>query len=111
MLKIDLYSDIVCPWCLIGQHRLDKVLSERFPQLDVDIEHHPYELVSQAPPEGIRVADYFGMKGVTDMALAFRLPEAEARVSGLHLELSRLPFVYRTIQAHTLLRAARARGA
>jgi predicted DsbA family dithiol-disulfide isomerase len=36
--------------------------------------------------------------------------EAEARASGLHLELSRQPFVYRTIQAHTLLRAARARG-
>lgn len=110
MLKIDLYSDVVCPWCIIGQHRLDKVLSERFPHLDVDIEHHPYELMPHAPPEGIKLADYFGMKGIADMALAFQRPEAEARASGLHLELGRQPFVYRTIQAHTLLRAARARG-
>lgn len=109
MLKIELYSDIVCLWCLIGQHRLDKVLSERFPHLDVDIEHHPYELMPHAPPAGIRLAGYFLMKGIADSALAFRRPEMEARASGLHLDLSRQPFVYRTIQAHTLLRAARVR--
>lgn len=37
LLKIDLYGDTVCPWCIIGEHRLDKVLEERFPGLDVDI--------------------------------------------------------------------------
>lgn len=109
-LKIDLYSDIVCPWCLIGQHRLDKVLSERFPNLAVDIEHHPYELIPNAPPEGIRLADYFRKKGIVNMAPAFERPEAEARASGLHLNLSLQPYVYRTVYAHTLLRAARARG-
>ena len=108
-LKIDLYSDIVCPWCMIGQHRLDKVLKERFPSLEVDIEHHPYELQPSAPPEGLNLADYFRQKGIFNMALAFARPEAEARVSGLQLDLSSQPYVYRTIYAHTLLRAARAR--
>lgn len=109
-LKIDLYSDIVCPWCIIGQHRLDKVLSERFPNLDVDIEHHPYELMPYAPPEGLHLADYFRKKGITNMAAAFERPEGEARASGLDLNLSAQPYVYRTIYAHTLLRAARMRG-
>lgn len=109
-LKIDLYSDIICPWCIIGQHRLDKVLSERFCGLDIDIEHHPYELMPQAPPEGLRLEDYFRQKGISDAKAAFARPEGEARASGLHLELSRQPFVYRTVRAHTLLRAARNRG-
>lgn len=37
MLQIDFYTEITCPWCIIGHHRLDKVLAERFPELDVDI--------------------------------------------------------------------------
>ncbi len=39
MFKIDLYSDPTYPWCIIGAHRLGKVLRERFPNLVVDIEH------------------------------------------------------------------------
>lgn len=110
MLKIELYADIICPWCIIGQHRLDKVLSERFPDLPVDIEHHPYELSPHAPPDGLRLDAYFRSKGVTDPAVAFARPEAEARASGLHLELSRATAIYRTVHAHTLLRRARQRG-
>ena len=112
MLKIDLYSDIVCPWCIIGQHRLDKVLAERFPDLEVDIEHHPYELQPSAPPEGLELTAYFRSKGIdiSDASVAFARPEAEARASGLTLTLAKQTHVYRTISAHTLLRAARARG-
>lgn len=110
MLKIDLYSDIVCPWCILGQHRLDKVLLERFQGLDVDIEHHPYELHPGAPPNGFRLDEYFRQKGNPDMSVAAARLEGEARASGLDLNLSQQPYVYRTIHAHTLLRHARDRG-
>lgn len=110
MLRIDLYSDPICPWCIIGAHRLDKVLRERFPNLEVDIEHIPFELHPGAPPEGFRIDEYFRRKGISDPAIAFARPEAEARGSGLDLNLSRQPFGYRTIDAHTLLRHARNRG-
>lgn len=110
MLKIDLYSDPICPWCIIGAHRLDKVLRERFPELAVDIEHIPFELHPDAPPEGFRVADYFRRKGIPDPKVASARPEAEARASGLDLDISKQPFGYRTVHAHTLLRHARKRG-
>lgn len=110
MLKIDLYSDPICPWCIIGTHRLDKVLRERFPGIDVDIEHLPFELHPGAPPEGFRIDEYFRRKGISDLATAFVRPEAEARASGLVLNLSKQPFGYRTVHAHTLLRRARSRG-
>ncbi|MGH6647374.1 DsbA family oxidoreductase [Aquabacterium sp.] len=110
MLKIDLYSDPICPWCIIGTHRLDKVLRERFPGLDVDIEHRPFELHPGAPSEGFRIDEYFRRKGISDLASAFARPEAEARASGLVLNLSKQHFGYRTVHAHTLLRHARNRG-
>lgn len=109
-IKIDLYSDIVCPWCIIGQHRLDKVLKERFAGMAFNIEHHPYELQPSAPPGGLNLVNYFRSKGITDMRVAFARPEAEARASGLRLDLGAQQYVYRTIYAHTLLRAAKERG-
>lgn len=111
VLKIDLYGDIVCPWCIIGQHRLDKVLRERFPGLSVDIEHHPVLLLPDTPPGGSRIADLLKSRyGVTDPSVAWARPHAEARASGLDLDLGRQPFAYPTLDAHTLIRLARARG-
>jgi predicted DsbA family dithiol-disulfide isomerase len=108
-MKIDLYSDIVCPWCLIGQRRLDQVLGKRFPDLDVDIEHHPFMLMPDCPPEGLRMADLMKSRGMDPVAIRAR-PEAEARAVGLALDLGRQQFVYPTIGGHTLIRLARAFG-
>jgi predicted DsbA family dithiol-disulfide isomerase len=110
-LKIDLYTDVECPWCIIGQHRLDKVLAARFPELVVDIEHHPVILMPDGPPEGVRIADLLKSRyGVTDPAASWARPHAEARASGLDLDLGRQPFAYPTLHAHTLIRLARLRG-
>ncbi len=111
VLRIDLYTDIVCPWCIIGHHRLDKVLAERFPDLSVDIRQHPVLLLPDAPPQGLYVADLLRARyGVTDVRAAFARPEAEARASGLALDLGRQPWMYRTQPAHGLILAARERG-
>ena len=111
MAQIDLYTEITCPWCIIGQHRLDKVLAERFPDLDVDIRHHPVLLLPDAPAEGLYIPDLLRARyGVTDPKASFARPEAEARASGLDLDLSRQPWTYRTQAAHGLILAARARG-
>ncbi|WP_376957583.1 DsbA family protein [Azospirillum sp. A26] len=111
MLQIDLYTEITCPWCIIGHHRLDKVLAERFSGLDVDIRHHPVLLLPDAPAEGLYIPDLLLSRyGVTDPKAAFARPEAEARASGLDLDLSRQPWTYRTQPAHGLILAARARG-
>ena len=111
MLQIDLYTEITCPWCIIGRHRLDKVLAERFPDLDVDIRHHPVLLLPDAPAEGLYIPDLLRARyGVMDPKASFARPEAEARASGLDLDLSRQPWAYRTQAAHALILAARARG-
>lgn len=111
MLQIDLYTEISCPWCIIGQHRLDKVLAELFPTLAVDIHHHPVLLLPDTPASGLHVPDLLRSRyGVTDPKQAFARPEHEARASGLDLDLSRQVWAYPTKPAHALIMAARARG-
>jgi predicted DsbA family dithiol-disulfide isomerase len=109
-IKIDFYSEITCPWCFLGQYRLDKVLAEKFPGLAVDIEHHPVILMPDCPPEGLNVLDLLRSKGVPDPETMLALPQEEARASGLDFDRSLQPFAYPTQGAHTLLRHARARG-
>ncbi|AYM14797.1 MULTISPECIES: DsbA family oxidoreductase [Agrobacterium] len=109
-LRIDLFTEISCPWCIIGLHRLDKVLMERFPQVEADLHHHPVILLD-CPPEGFRIVDLMKSRyGITDPAKAWARPHAEARTSGLDLDLARQPFAYPTVGAHTLIRLAGPRG-
>lgn len=111
MLRIDLYTEITCPWCFVGQHRLDKVLQERFPELVTDIHHHPVLLLPDAPAAGIYIPDLLRARyGVTDSKSAFARPEAEARASGFDLNLSRQLYTYPTQAAHAIILAARERG-
>lgn len=111
MLQIDLYTEITCPWCIIGQHRLDKVLAERFPRLTADIRHHPVLLLPDAPAAGLYIPDLLRMLyGVTDPRMAFARAETEARASGLGLDLGRQLWTYPTQSAHALVLAAHERG-
>lgn len=48
-IKIDIVSDVVCPWCIIGYKRLEKAISEMGIQDQVEIEWQPFELNPQTP--------------------------------------------------------------
>ena len=110
-MRIDLYTEITCPWCLIGEYRLDKVLKERFPGLVADIHHHPVLLLPDAPAAGLYIPDLLRERyGVTDAQAAFARPEAEAHASGLKLDLGRQLYTYPTHVAHALIQAAGERG-
>jgi len=110
-IRIDLYTDIVCPWCLIGTKRLDNVLQSQFSQIDVDIVHHPVLLHPDCPPEGISIADLLTAKfGQFDPKTLFARPEAEARTVGIALNLAKQPPLYPTTPGHTLIRLARPLG-
>ncbi|MXV09222.1 DsbA family protein [Xanthomonas sp. LMG 9002] len=110
MLKIDLYTEISCPWCFVGHHRLDKVLAERFPDLAVDIRQHPVLLLPDAPVGGLYIPDLLRSRyGITDPKAAFARPEGEARASGFDLDLGRQLWTYPTQAAHALILAAAGR--
>lgn len=51
-LRVDIVSDVVCPWCIIGYKQLMKALATLPGQFDVAIHWHPFELNPQMPEEG-----------------------------------------------------------
>jgi predicted DsbA family dithiol-disulfide isomerase len=107
-LQIDLFADVVCPWCFLGHQRLERVL-ESLGQ-PARVTHRPFMLDPNTPPEGDDIPARLRRKyGVAPETLWARL-EAEARKSDLDLDLSKQRFSYPTARAHTLIRHAAAKG-
>lgn len=109
-LKIDLFTDTVCPWCLIGSVRLDKAVAALPSDVQVDIENHPFYLDPDTPPEGYDVGEMLRTKYGREPEAIWARAEAEARKSGIDLVLSKQPRTYRTRKDHTLVRLARVKG-
>ena len=105
-IEIDLFVDIVCPWCFIGTHRLERVLAEQKDELEPEIRFHPFLLHPNAPRGGFDVVEKLRQKYGTDPQRLFATVETAARESGLELELMKQPRTYPTAAAHTLLRHA-----
>jgi predicted DsbA family dithiol-disulfide isomerase len=61
-LKIDIVSDVVCPWCTIGYKRLEKAISELGIQDQIEIEWQPFELNPNMPAEGQNVTEHISEK-------------------------------------------------
>jgi predicted DsbA family dithiol-disulfide isomerase len=55
-MRIDIWSDVVCPWCYIGKRRLESVLADFPHREDVEIVWHSYQLDPGAPTEPTETA-------------------------------------------------------
>jgi predicted DsbA family dithiol-disulfide isomerase len=109
-LKIDVFSDVVCPWCLIGTARLDQAIAALPEGVTVDIENHPFYLDPETPPEGYDVGEMLREKYGREPETIWGRAESEARASGIALDLSLQPRTFPTQKAHTLIRLARQKG-
>ena len=109
-LKIDLFTDIVCPWCLIGSVRLDKAIVRLPVDVAVDVENHPFYLDPNTPPEGYDVGTMLRQKYGREPEAIWARAEEQARVSGIDLDLSKQPRTFPTQKGHTLVRLARPKG-
>ncbi|MGJ8549939.1 DsbA family oxidoreductase [Winogradskyella wichelsiae] len=61
-MKIDIVSDVVCPWCTIGYKRLEKAIIELNLQDKVDIEWQPFELNPNMPKDGQNLTEHISEK-------------------------------------------------
>jgi predicted DsbA family dithiol-disulfide isomerase len=109
-IKVDLFTDIVCPWCLIGSARLDQAIAELPADIAVDVENHPFYLDPETPEGGYDVGTMLREKYGREPEAIWARAEAEARKSGIDLDLSKQPRTFRTAKAHTVVRLARAKG-
>jgi predicted DsbA family dithiol-disulfide isomerase len=60
-VRIDVVSDVVCPWCFIGKRRLEKAIASR-PDLSVEVHFRPYFLNDWVPREGVSRTEYLTTK-------------------------------------------------
>jgi predicted DsbA family dithiol-disulfide isomerase len=109
-IKIDLFTDTVCPWCLVGAERLDQAIAALPDDVEVEVENHPFYLDPNTPAEGVVVADMLREKYGRDPREMWARVEGEAKKSGIDLDLSQQPRSYPTQKGHTLVRLAKAKG-
>jgi predicted DsbA family dithiol-disulfide isomerase len=109
-LCIDVFSDIVCPWCFIGCTRLEQALASLTGEVEAEVCYHPFFLDPDLPKQGVSLVEKLRKKFGVDPKPLWGRVEAAAAESGLALDLSLQPKIYPTGAAHTLLRHAHAKG-
>jgi predicted DsbA family dithiol-disulfide isomerase len=110
-VRIDVVSDIVCPWCFIGKRRLEKALALK-PDIPVEVHFRPYFLNDWIPREGISREQYLTTKfGSVDRykGIAQRVVAA-AQAEGLTYAVDKIGRQPNTTDAHRLIYWADAIG-
>lgn len=111
-VRLDIFADPVCPWCMIGKAELDRALESR-PNHPFAISWHPFRLDPQMPPAGMPYVDYMKMKYDDEkgiLAAMGPVMEASERL-GLWINPSLIERVPNTLNAHRLLHWAGMEGA
>jgi predicted DsbA family dithiol-disulfide isomerase len=110
-IKVDIWSDIACPWCFIGKRRFEAAVETA--GLPVEVEFHSFELSPGTPAEfpGSHHEFLAGHAGVSleqAAAMGERVTALAAAV-GLRYDYDRLQTT-NTVLAHQLVHYAKARG-
>lgn len=110
-MRIDIVSDVVCPWCYIGKRRLQKALALR-PALAAEITWRPFQLNPDMPPGGMDRQVYLAAKfGAAAHSERLHGTIAEAGASaGIAFAFDRIRRTPNTRDAHRLIRYATAEG-
>ncbi|MER8770162.1 DsbA family protein [Mesorhizobium sp. M0092] len=109
-ITVDVVSDVVCPWCFIGQKRLDKAIAAV--DIDVHIRWRPFQLDPTIPPEGKNRRDYMVAKFGSEQ----RIREIHARIEplgeaeGISFAFDAIKVAPNTLDAHRLIRWAGTAG-
>ena len=110
-VRIDVISDVVCPWCFIGKNRLEKALALR-PDVPVEVHWRPYFLNDWIPREGMSREQYLTTKfGSSERykGIAQRVGTAAAE-EGLVYASDKMKRQPNTLDCHRLIRWAEVEG-
>ncbi|ESR44193.1 hypothetical protein CICLE_v10012619mg [Citrus x clementina] len=108
LIRIDVSSDTVCPWCFVGKRNLDKAIASSKDQYDFEIRWHPFFLNPSAPKEGVNKKDFYENKfGSQNQGIIARMTEV---FRGLGLEYNMSGLTGNTLDSHRLLYLAGQQG-
>ena len=110
-ITVDVVSDVVCPWCFIGQKRLDTAIAA-VGDTEVHVRWRPYQLDPTIPPQGKDRHEYMLAKFGSDE----RIREIHARIEplgeaeGISFAFDAIKVAPNTLDAHRLIRWAGVAG-
>ena len=108
MVKLDILSDPICPWCYIGKTNLDRALA-RSEELAGDhpfeIEWHPFQLNPEMPAEGADRRSYLEAKfgGKAQAVQIYARVTEVAAAAGLVFNFEAMERTPNTLNAHRLI--------
>ncbi len=111
MIKLDILSDPICPWCYIGKANLDRALEARADH-PLRIEWHPFQLNPDMPSTGMDRREYLETKfGGKENAIKVYAKIAEAaEAAGLAIDFAKIDRTPNTLDAHRLIHWAGLEG-
>lgn len=112
-IRIDIVSDVVCPWCIIGFKQLQEALSRLDGEVEAEIHWHPFELNPAMPPEGQELREHMGQKYGTNRQQSDAARDRLAGIGeslGFSFNFYEGQRIYNTFLAHQLLKWAEQQG-
>ncbi|QKE63527.1 DsbA family oxidoreductase [Aquipseudomonas campi] len=112
-LRIDVFFDFICPWCLIGKRQLERALAQlraSRPEVAVDLVWHGVQLLPHMPAQGEPFAEFYLNRLGSAEAVRMRQAQVQqaAAAAGLEIDLTRIARMPNTADAHRLLQRAEA---
>ena len=111
-LRIDIVSDVVCPWCVIGFLNLQKAMTQLSPKVEFEINWKPYELHPEIPENGYDKKLYMQQRfgDLSGKASPYKQIEKIGKSLGFDFNFSKSERIPNTFNAHRLLWKAREFG-
>ena len=111
VIRIDVVSDVVCPWCYIGKRRLEKAIegtqhSDNVQVKNTEIIYRAYQLDPSVPNEGLDFQTYMESRFGTGFVSKFHQVEQVAQTEGLNFDFASLPKAINTFTLHRILTIA-----
>jgi predicted DsbA family dithiol-disulfide isomerase len=110
-MRIDIYSDTICPWCYLGKRRFDLAVATR-PQYEPVVVWRPFELNPDVPVEGVDRETFMAAKMPDQSRLEAAHVELERQgeASGIRFRFDLISRVPNTRRSHLLIAHASRRG-
>jgi len=110
MMKIEIFSDIACPWCFIGKRRLERALLNAGSKAELGF--RAFQLQPGLPTEGVPAEAFFERKfgGTERVRAIFERVTEVGRADGIHFDFHKQQRAPNTELAHRVVRFASSKG-
>jgi predicted DsbA family dithiol-disulfide isomerase len=110
-MRIDIYSDTVCPWCYLGKRRFELAVAAR-PQYEPRVTWRPFELNPDIPAEGVDRAAFLASRiGSSERVAEIQTElERQGAASGIEFRFDLIERMPNTRRSHLLIAHAARRG-